>query len=213
MSTIEALRLNYTEKLTENLIQDDGQEPIQILEPLHSQTIKETTIYEINAMTYAQPRTPKKDRRAESLWEKISLFFQELFDLERFTSLHKGISEQSTIMEKLRQNIKEIYVQNFNSLQKEQQIFLNHKYRDLSILIPAHSNITLPALIHQPNSNKDSEIKLYIKNNLTGIFQVPVKATGGSGNLIITDVKRFDEVKKNFIRSVNNYKKPFVMFI
>lgn len=204
INNIDSLRLNYTQKFTKRLIQEEGHEDryTSTIEPLYSQNMKETSIYEIRAMTYAQPKPVKAPIRAQTIWEKIILYFHDLFDFAQVTSLHQVNSEQTSLMEKLKQNIKEIYIQNFNSLQKEQQIFLDPQYRDLSILIPPHSNITIPALIHQPTSNKDSEIKLYIKNNLTSIFQVPVRAVGGSGNLIVTDVKRFDENKRSFVRSV-----------
>ena len=206
INNIDSLRLNYTQKFTKRLIQEEGHEDqyTSTFEPLHSQNIKDSSIYEIRAMTYAQPRPLKTARRAQTIWEKIKLYFQDWFDFDQVTS-HQVSQEQSSLMEMLKQNIKEIYIQNFNSLQKEQQIFLDPKYRDLSILIPPHSNITIPALIHHPTSNKESEIKLYIKNNLTSIFQVPVKAVGGSGNLIVTDVKKFDDKKGNFIRSVKTF--------
>ena len=212
INNIDSLRLNYTQKFTKRLIQEEGHEDqfSSTFEPLHSQNIKETPIYEIRAMTYAQPKPMKTAIRAQTIWEKIKLYFQDLFDFTQVTSLHQTSLEQTSLMEKLKQNIKEIYIQNFNSLQKEQQIFLNPEYRDLSILVPPHSNITIPALIHQPTSNKESEIKLYIKNNLTSIFQVPVKAVGGSGNLIVTDVKRYDEAKRNFVRSVTI---KFILFL
>ena len=196
---IDSLILNYTEKFTKRLIQEEDQSTFEVL---HFQNLKETPIYEIRAMSFASPKPLKETQRAQTVFEKIGRYFQSWFDSDDGKSSHKINAEQSALMEKLKQNIKEIYIQNFNSLQKEQQIFLDPKYRDLSIYIPPHSDITIPALIHQPNSNKEYNIMLYVKNNLTSIFEIPVKGTGGSGNIIVTDVKRYDESKKVFVRSV-----------
>lgn len=198
---IDSLILNYTEKFTKRLIEEENKSYINAL---HFQTIKETPIYEIRAMSYALPKPLKSTRRVNSIFEKMIKYFKDWFDFEEVNALRQVNTEQSALMEKLKQNVKEIYIQNFNSLQKEQQIFLNPKYRDLSIFIPPHSNITIPALIHQPNLNKESGVTLYIKNNLTSVFSIPVRGTGGSGNLHVINVKRYDEQKKVYIRSVKN---------
>lgn len=199
---IDSLILNYTEKFTKRLIQEQDQSEF---EALHFQHIRESPIYEILAMTYAVPKPLKEEWRAQTVTEKIRKYFHDWFDFTGVRSLQQVNVKQQAIMDKLKQNIKEIYVQNFNALQKEQQVFLEPKYRDLSILIPPNSHITLPALIHQPTSIKEYETMLYIKNNLTTIFQVPIKGVGGSGNLLVTDVKRFDDHKKIFVRSVKNF--------
>jgi hypothetical protein len=106
-------------------------------------------------------------------------------------------------MDTLKREVKEVYLRDFTTHQNEQQIFLNPKYRDTSIFIAPHANITIPALIYQPSTKKEYTSTLYIKNNLTSIFEVPIKGIGGYGNLVVSDVKRYDEVKDKFIRSVN----------
>ena len=199
INNIDSLILNYTEKFTKRLIQEENKSYINAL---HFQTIKEAPIYEIRAMSYALPKNLRSTRRVHSIFEKMIKYFQDWFDFEEVNSLGQANSEHLALMEKLKQNVKEIYIQNFNSLQKEQQIFLNPHYRDLSIFIPPHSNITIPALIHQPSLNKEYGVTLYIKNNLTSVFHIPVRGTGGSGNLHVINVKRYDEQKKAYIRSV-----------
>jgi hypothetical protein len=199
IESIENLILNHSQKLSEKLGREDDKGPFEFI---HIQHLKEDPIYEMKAMSYAIPKPIRNRTNAQTLTEKIAKYFATWNLFRKEEELDKFQKEQAKIQEKLRRNVKEIYLNNFNSKVNEQQIFLNSKYKDATIYIAPHSNITIPALIYQPTSAKEYHSALYIKNNLTGIFEVPIKGIGGYGYLIVTDVKKKDEVKQKFTRSV-----------
>lgn len=162
--------------------------------------VKKNPLYEMKAMSYAIPRNYKRIEKVDSINDKISKYFDSWLSIFEFESSIDR--EKAVLLEELKRNVKEIYVKDFNSLQSDQQVFLNPKYRDASIYIPPHSNITIPALIYQPSSFKEYNTVLYIKNNLTSIFEIPVRGVGGFGNLLVSDIQKYDDEKGKYIRSV-----------
>ena len=162
-------------------------------------------IYDIKHMSYSAPKLYNSIKIGNTLKEKFSYYFANILNvLDVNETLMKNEKDQIMLMENLMNNNNNIHLSNFKNIMKEQQIYLNPILRDATIFIPPHSNLTIPALICQPFSNNNYNLTLYIKNNLTGIYVVPIKMVGGSENIIFTHVKRPDPYYPHvFITIVN----------
>lgn len=65
----------------------------------------------------------------------------------------------------------------------KQELFLAKAYMGTAITVPPNSNTTIPALIHHPHTAGVSEAFLYIKNNFSHLYAVPIKAEAGKADL------------------------------
>ena len=71
---------------------------------------------------------------------------------------------------------------------ENQSFFLEKKFVNKVFHIPAHANLTLPAVLFKPVKYKASaSFLLIIKNNLTHIYPVKLKGIGGKSEVLITE--------------------------
>ena len=145
---------------------------------------RSATNMEILKMTEAVPRETFQYKLNMSLWEKILEFLGSFRNLDIFGYL-------TFLWDKIWGIERKASSKDNSSLFQKQTFFLDPNFHNKSYIIPPSSSITLDALIYQPSqeSRKDKNETLYIKNNLTVLYEVPLRGESGMGFILFTKMK------------------------
>lgn len=81
----------------------------------------------------------------------------------------------------------------YEGIVQKQEFFINPKYKNKKIVLPAGQSQTVPAVICHPQDTADLKINLLIKNDYSNLIILPITAQLGRVSLIVQKVIYFNE--------------------
>ena len=120
-------------------------------------------IEEIQEFSVKKPKIIKRPAPKTSLWEKTMEFILTVTSRQKLSPFW----------------------------QARQAFFLRNMMEGRSFLIPPHSNLTIDgALVFYPLQEKIYNFTLIIKNNLTGLYFLPLTGKGELSRLVVTKIRK-----------------------
>ena len=124
-----------------------------------------------------------------SLYEKLQMLVLHLKALIRskFKKASKFKTKGSTkFISSLKKDL-------FDSILQKQEFFINPKYRNKKLILPAGQSQTVPAVICHPQETGDLKVNLLIKNDYSNLIILPITAQLGKISLIVHKVVYLNE--------------------